>query len=45
VEGGKELAAKLFVFDLWPQLKPQLLPFLNAVRAAISLPQITDLPS
>ena len=45
VEGGNELAAKVFAFDLWPQLKPQLLPFLNAVRTAISLPQITDLAS
>ena len=45
VEGGEELAAKVFAFDLWPKLKPQLLPFLNAVRTAISLPPIADPPS
>jgi putative ATP-dependent endonuclease of OLD family len=45
VDGGRELADKVFAFGLWPQLKPQLLPFLNAIRAAVSLPQITDLPS
>ena len=44
VEGGRELADKVFDFDLWPHLKDQLLPFLNAVRGAISLPEITDLP-
>ncbi len=44
-EGGAELAAKVFAFGLWPQLKPQLLPFLNAVRVALYLPEITDLPS
>jgi len=44
-EGGVELAAKVFAFSLWPQLKPQLLPFLNAVRAALSLPEISDLPT
>lgn len=45
VEGGNELAAKVFDFDLWPQLKPQFLPFINAVRTAASLPEITDLPA
>jgi putative ATP-dependent endonuclease of OLD family len=44
VEGGRELATKVFGFELWPQVKNQLLPFLNAVRVAISLPEITDLP-
>lgn len=44
-EGGTELAAKVFDFNLWPQLKRQLLPFLNAVRAALSLSEMTDLPS
>ena len=45
IQGGTELAAKMFDFGLWPQLKSQLLPFINAVRAALSLPEITDLPS
>jgi putative ATP-dependent endonuclease of OLD family len=43
VEGGRELAAKVFEFDLWPELGPQLLPFLNAIRGAVSLPEITKL--
>lgn len=45
IEGGNELAAKVFDFDLWPQLKSELLPFINAVCAAVSLPEITDLPT
>lgn len=43
LKGGRELAAKVFDFGLWPQLEKQLLPFLNAVRAAVSLPPITEL--
>ncbi|GMN01659.1 AAA family ATPase [Erythrobacter sp. MTPC3] len=33
--GGEELADKLLAFGLWPQLAPQLLPFVNAVRGAV----------
>lgn len=43
IEGGQELAVKVFTFGLWPQLEPQLLPFLNAIRKAIELPEITTL--
>lgn len=43
IEGGNELAAKVFDFHLWPALKSRLLPFINAVRTAVSLPEITDL--
>ncbi|MEH2546081.1 putative ATP-dependent endonuclease of OLD family [Bradyrhizobium sp. AZCC 2262] len=43
LNGGQELAAKVFTFDLWPNLKEQLLPFANAVRRAVALPQITDI--
>ena len=43
IEGGNELCDKVIAFGLWPQLKPQLLPFLNAVRGAVSLPAITEL--
>ena len=45
VEGGGELATKVFTFGLWPQLENQILPFLNAIRGAVSLPEITKLPS
>ncbi len=41
--GGRELEAKLFSLELWPKLKDQLLPFCNAVRKAIDLPEIGDI--
>ncbi len=44
-EGGRELADKVFKFDLWPKLKTELMPFLNAVRCEVSLPEIDELPS
>ncbi|MGA8611095.1 MAG: AAA family ATPase [Xanthobacteraceae bacterium] len=43
VDGGRELAGKLFSLALWPALKPQLLPFCNAVRTAVGLTEIADL--
>lgn len=43
--GGRELSAKVFELGLWDDLRPQLLPFCNAVRAAINLPAIEDLPA
>ena len=43
VDGGRELAGKLFSLALWPALKPQLLPFCNAVRTATGLGEIADL--
>lgn len=43
VEGGRELASKVFDFGLWPRLQEQLLPFINAVRATVSLPEIASL--
>jgi putative ATP-dependent endonuclease of OLD family len=44
VRGGRELAGKIFSLGLWPGLKPQLLPFCDAVVKSIGLPSITDLP-
>ncbi|MCH8966510.1 MAG: ATP-binding protein [Planctomycetes bacterium] len=44
-DGGRELASKVFTFDLWPTLKTELMPFLNAVRGKVSLPEIDELPS
>ena len=43
VEGGRELAAKVFALGLWPKLKPELMPFCNAVRKAVDLAEIQDL--
>jgi hypothetical protein len=43
--GGRELARKVFILGLWPALRPQLLPFCNAVRVAVGLPEIEDLPA
>lgn len=44
VDGGRELAGKVFGLGLWPILKPELLPFCNAIRKASDLPDILDLP-
>jgi putative ATP-dependent endonuclease of OLD family len=41
--GGRELADKIFSVGLWPTLKPQLLPFCNAVRKSLKLDPETDL--
>ena len=45
VDGGTELAEKLFCLGLWPQLHTQLLPFLNAVRVETALPELSKLPT
>lgn len=45
VEGGEELLGKVFAFGLWPQLELRLMPFINAVRSAVSLPEIANLPT
>ena len=42
-EGGRELADKVFSFGLWPDLEAQLLPFVNAILGAVSLPPVTKL--
>ena len=44
VNGGRELAAKVFTLSIWDNLKPQLLPFCNAVRKAVDLDEVADLP-
>lgn len=43
VSGGRELADKMFSLGVWPALKPQLLPFCNAVRNAVGLAAVEDL--
>jgi len=43
VEGGCELAEKVFTLGIWPLLQPQLIPFLNAVRKAVNLSAIKSL--
>lgn len=42
--GGMELAEKMFAFGVWPKLAPQLLAFINAVRGAVDLPALAQLP-
>jgi len=44
VAGGRELAEKMFALGVWPSVKPDLLPFLNAVRAALGQAAIPDIP-
>ncbi len=41
--GGRELADKVFKLGIWPTLKPELMPFCNAVRKAVDLDEIPDL--
>ena len=43
VEGGRELAGKVFDLGLWPTFKDQLLPFFNAVLGAVSRDEIEDI--
>ena len=43
VNGGRELAGKMFNLGAWPMLKVQLLPFCNAIRKAVKLPEIQDI--
>jgi putative ATP-dependent endonuclease of the OLD family len=40
--GGRELAEKAFSLGLWPHLRTDLLPFLNAARGAVGLTTIAD---
>jgi len=40
--GGRELATKVFALGLWRALSSELLPFCNAVRAALAMPDIED---
>lgn len=44
VAGGRELAEKMFVLGVWSPVKPNLMPFLNAVRAALGQAVISDVP-
>lgn len=41
-DGGRELAAKVFALGQWPNLRDQLLPFLNAVRVGAGLSTVAD---
>ncbi len=43
VDGGRELAKKMFALDVWPQLKPVLMPFINAIRAGVNQSARADL--
>lgn len=45
IDGGRELADKLFSLGLWPQFRARLLPFCNAVRAAVGLDALSDIES
>ncbi|MEM0898882.1 MAG: ATP-binding protein [Pseudomonadota bacterium] len=43
VTGGRELADKMFALGVWPTLRSDLLPFINAIRAALGQAEITDI--
>src|SRR5262249_47945549 len=42
LEGGRELADKMFAFGLWPTFKDRLLPFCNAVLTAVGIDAVVD---
>lgn len=42
-EGGRELEGKMFRLGIWPSRRPQLMPFCNAIRTAVHLPEVQDL--
>lgn len=42
-DGGRELAQKALSLGTWDKLKPDVLPFLNAIRKTLSLPELPDL--
>ena len=42
-EGGRELARKMFSLGVWPALASHLMPFCNAIRKAVDLPEIENL--
>jgi putative ATP-dependent endonuclease of OLD family len=43
VSGGRELAEKTFDLGAWSAVRPQLMPFCNALREAVGLSEILDL--
>lgn len=43
IEGGRELAEKVFSLGAWPRLQPEILPFINAIRQTIGLDPIKEL--
>lgn len=42
-QGGRELAGKVFSLGVWPTLQPLLMPFINAVRKVVDVPETMDL--
>ena len=43
-DGGRELAEKMIQLGIWPSVKGQLMPFINAVRSVDHLTELADLP-
>lgn len=43
IDGGQELANKMFALGLWPMFKDRLLPFCNAVLSAVGLDEIQQI--
>ena len=43
LDGGRELADKVFTMNLQPKFEARLLPFINAVRAGVSEPSVARL--
>ena len=43
VDGGQELAEKVLSLGIWPTLKPEIIPFCNAVRRAVAMEESEDI--
>lgn len=43
LDGGRELADKMFALGLWPAFKDRLLPFCNAVLTAVGIDAVADI--
>lgn len=42
VEGGNELAEKMFSLGVWPKIKPTLSPFINAILETLGRPHLKE---
>jgi len=43
LQGGRELARRIFDLDIWPLLRAEVMPFVNAIRAECGLGTLDDL--
>jgi putative ATP-dependent endonuclease of OLD family len=42
IEGGKELAEKMFEFGVWPSVSSKIQPFVGAIRMTLDMPPLSE---